>query len=125
MSPKRSSSRGSPISPPAWTGACEDSTLISETGTRSPFRWNNCWTNRPPWGLETALKVLATLLLALLAFQGKEILRRLDALERNQTKIFVALGIPPVAMDTLDFGVKAACLGPGKSINEIKPGTIP
>jgi hypothetical protein len=55
------------------------------------------------------------------AYQGREILGRLDALERNQTKILVHLGIPPVGRDTLDFGVKNRDLAPLARINEIKP----
>jgi hypothetical protein len=97
-------------------------TLERETRSPSPSR---CWANRPPWAVETALKILATVCLAFLAWQGKEILRRLDTLERNQTRIFVALGVPPVAADTLEKRVKTPLFATDRRIKEIKPGAIP
>jgi hypothetical protein len=51
---------------------------------------------------DQALKVVGTLFLALLAWQGKSTLSRLDRLERNQTVILVHLGIPPVASLSLE-----------------------
>jgi len=57
------------------------------------------------------LKVVAGLFLSLLAFQGKQILGRLDRLEATQTRILFTLGIPPIASHTLDFQVENASLG--------------
>jgi hypothetical protein len=68
------------------------------------------------------LRWTAGALLAVLAWQGREILGRLDTLERNQTKILVHLGIPPVGRDTLDFGVKNRDFATLPTIEEIKSG---
>ncbi len=70
---------------------------------------------------DQVLRVVGSLFLALLLWQGNQICARVDALEHNQTLIMVHLGIPPVASDTLGFGVKSACAQPPAEINEIKP----
>lgn len=46
---------------------------------------------------EYLLKVLASLLLALLAWQGKSLCERVAGLEVNQVRIMVHLGIEPIA----------------------------
>lgn len=46
------------------------------------------------------LKVVAGLLLALLVWQGKTMCDRVSALERNQIRIMVCLGIEPVASES-------------------------
>ena len=70
---------------------------------------------------DQALRVTAGVLLALLAWQGRDICARLTRLEMNQTRLFVALGLPPVAgipsKSWYDLGPCPASAG----INEIKP----
>lgn len=59
-------------------------------------------------------------MLALVAYQGKTLISRVERLERNTTQIMVALGIPPVAVNTLNFGVITGDLGVSREIKEIK-----
>ncbi len=65
--------------------------------------------------------MIAGLFLGLLVWQGNQICARVSRLEVQQTQILVRLGIPPVASDTLGFGVKTAAADPPSEINEIKP----
>jgi len=74
-----------------------------------------------PVRTDPILKVVLSLLLALLAWQGKQLCERVGALERNQIKIMVELGIPPVASDTLDLQGKNTLFAGSPTINEIKP----
>lgn len=63
---------------------------------------------------------MTSVLLAVLAWQGRILLSRVDALEKNQTRIMVHLGIPPVASNTLENRDNPAlppCLA---EINEIE-----
>jgi len=76
--------------------------------------------SRPVRG-DPILMVVLSLLLALLAWQGKQLCERVGALERNQIKIMVELGIPPVAADTLDLQGKNTLFAGCRTINEIKP----
>lgn len=71
---------------------------------------------------ERALTGLASVLLAVLAWQGRELLSRVSALEKNQTRIMVHLGIPPVARNTLENRVNPAFPTCQREINEIKRG---
>ncbi len=63
---------------------------------------------------------LVGLVLALLAYQGKTLISRVDRLERNTMQILVCLGIPPVCHNTLDSGVQNGRFGPMQEINHIK-----
>ncbi len=76
----------------------------------------------PKWTRESP-KVLLGLLLGILAYQGKQICSRMDALEKNQVRIMVHLGLPPVASEpghTLKIGVKTASGAAPAGIKEIK-----
>ncbi len=71
------------------------------------------------------LQWMAGLTMTLLVYQGNQILSRLDTLERNQTRFFIALGLPPVAADTPIFGVKAALSAPCNQSNQSNQGPYP
>ena len=48
---------------------------------------------------DSLLKLVASLLLALLVWQGKTLCDRIGSLERNQVRIMVTLGIEPIALE--------------------------
>jgi hypothetical protein len=82
--------------------------------------------SRPrPVTTEHALRVATALLLALLGYQGNQIMARLAAVEKNQTAILIHLGIPPIADSTLEIGVKNGHFAALETIKEIKRGDIP
>lgn len=76
-----------------------------------------------------ALQIALGLLLSLLAYQGRliceHVSQRLDRLERQQTLILVHLGIPPVACDTLESGVKNGLCAGSEEIKRIKLARCP
>lgn len=74
---------------------------------------------------DALVKTLAAICLALVTFQGKQILTRLDTLEKNQQAILVELHLRPVAAHTLDSGVKTPPLAYLPGISEIKPVATP
>jgi hypothetical protein len=74
---------------------------------------------------DQVLRVTAGVLLALLAWQGRDICARLTRLETTQTRILVTLGIPPIGADTREIGVKTGVLAAAERIKRIKPGENP
>jgi hypothetical protein len=73
---------------------------------------------------ERALTGLASILLAVLAWQGRELLSRVSSLEKNQTRIMVHLGIPPVA-NTLENGVNPGVFAASEEIKQSNRGMVP
>lgn len=61
----------------------------------------------------------------MLVWNAKTLVERVDTLERNQIRIMIVLGIPPVAGHTLEIGEKKPVLAACESINEIKPVATP